>query len=92
MSIYYGVVKNNVVILPKDIQLAEGLIVEIHIPPAEHEQPEPSSSEEQFKQILANSGLLQEIKLSSQVPPVGDRTPIQVRGKPLSRVIIEERR
>ena len=43
MSIYYGVVKNNVVILPKDIQLVEGLIVEIHIPPAEREQPEPSS-------------------------------------------------
>jgi hypothetical protein len=48
--------------------------------------------EDIFKQSLLESGLLQEIKMPALFQPVRDRTPIQVEGKPLSQMIIEERR
>jgi hypothetical protein len=52
---------------------------------------EEAAAEERFKQRLLEKGLLKEIKR----PPYeakGDRTPIKVKGKPLSEMIIEERR
>lgn len=92
MSVYYGVVKDNVVVLPADIRLAEGLIVEVHIPPSAAEEAGQLAPEDLFKQRLIELGLLEEIKMPPLVPPLGDRTPIQVEGKLLSQIIIEERR
>jgi hypothetical protein len=45
-----------------------------------------------FKQRLLAVGLLSEIKQALKTAPPGDRTPIHVTGKPLSQMIIEERR
>lgn len=51
-----------------------------------------SGNELAFKQRLLAVGLLSEIKQSLRAAPPGDRTPIRVTGKPLSEMIIEERR
>lgn len=61
-----------------------------------HEEvPFPDSeqrhAEERFKQKLLEEGLLTEIKDVTRLPK-DDWVPIKVRGKPLSEIIIEERR
>lgn len=54
---------------------------------------QPQSTEDEFEQKLYEAGLLNEIK-----PPITDftpdqnRRPIPFKGKPLSEIIIEERR
>jgi hypothetical protein len=55
------------------------------------DMPDEAQAEERFKQKLVELGLVQEIKVSTGVPG-GDRTPINVKGKPLSQSIIEDRR
>ncbi len=50
-----------------------------------------SQAEDRFKRKLVEVGLLSEIKIP-RVKLDGDRTPIRVKGKPLSETIIEERR
>ena len=45
-----------------------------------------------FKQRLLDMGLIAEIKLPAPAAPPRSFTPIHVRGKPLSAMIIEERR
>ena len=49
-------------------------------------------AEMQFKLQLVESGLLTQVRTPTSLPSDVDRTPIQVIGKPLSKVIIEERR
>ena len=87
----YGKVKGGVVLLPKDIHLTDGLVVEIRVDLPKGEVL-ASPSEEAFKQRLLESGLLREIKRPSPFPSEEDRTPIQVRGESLSKAIIRERR
>ncbi len=53
--------------------------------------PDEAEAEERFKQKLVELGLLKEVKTPVGVP-ANDRTPIKVKGKPLSQHIIEERR
>ncbi len=48
-------------------------------------------AEERFKRKLVQVGLLSEIKIP-KAKLEGNRTPIRVKGKPLSETIIEERR
>ena len=43
-------------------------------------------------QRLVELGLISHVRPMTSAPPGGDRTLIQVRGKPLSEMIIEERR
>jgi hypothetical protein len=90
MAIYHGIVKGNVIVLPEGVQLEEGTEVEVRAPV----QPDASEDllERAFEQRLLEKGLLTEIKRPPRVPPMGDRTPIRVKGKPLSQMIIEERR
>jgi len=90
MSVYYGVVKDRVVVLPENVHLAEGLIVEVWLPRRKRSQP--VLPEDTFRQKLLEFGLLSEIKRPSSSEPAGDRAPIRVKGKPLSQIIIEERR
>jgi len=52
---------------------------------------EEAQAEYRFKQRLVELGLLKEIKIPFGVPG-GDRRPVQVKGKPISQDIIEERR
>lgn len=92
MAIYHGVVKDDVIVLLADVHLGEGTEVEIR----PLSQPESSLSEESleraFEQRLLEEGLISEIKNPPRVPPKGDRTPIKFKGKPLSQMIIEDRR
>ena len=50
-----------------------------------------AEAEARFKQKLMELGLLKEVKTLAVVTG-GDRTPIKVKGKPLSQDIIEDRR
>lgn len=91
MPVYRGIAKDNVVVLPEGVHLDEGLIVEVRIPPVGAKRPGLDHPEDHFKQRLVELGLLKEIKIPPAVPG-GDRTPIKVKGKPLSQTITEERR
>jgi hypothetical protein len=85
MAVYYGVVKDGVVVLPEETQLEEGTIVEIHPTP-------PLSPEEQVKQDLLRAGVLSRIARPPPYRADEDRTLIVVFGEPLSEQIIRERR
>ena len=87
MQVYEGIVKDRVVLLPDDVHLDEGQRVEIRIREAGQDSPE-----ELFKKRLVEAGLLEEIKRASWPLADQDRTPIQVKGEPLSEQIMEERR
>jgi hypothetical protein len=87
MQVYEGIVKDRVVLLPEDVHLDEGLRVEVRIPEAGQETPEES-----YKKRLIEVGLLEEIRRPFGLLADEDRTPIQVKGKPLSEQIMEERR
>lgn len=55
--------------------------------------PSAPPTEEQFEQELVESGLLDEVPLLPGLgEPVPERKPIDVKGKPLSETIVEERR
>lgn len=97
MSTYRGVVKGNTVVLPEDVDLAEGQYVEVRvISPGSHagdgEGVEQIDREEEFLRHLVEVGRLAEIKRPGSTEPPGDRSPIEVAGKPLSETILEERR
>jgi hypothetical protein len=92
MSTYYGVVKGNVVVLPEDTELADGLTVEVRVVEPETEKPGRDEREAAFLQHLVEIGLLEEVKTPDRTQVEQDRRLIEVKGKPLSEVIIEERR
>lgn len=92
MTIYHGIVKDNLVVLPEGVRLEEGLTVEVRTFSQNDTLTEEEQREEQFRDRLVKTGLLRENKRVSTQAPEGDRTPIQVEGKPLSQTIIEERR
>ena len=49
--------------------------------------------EDEFEQQLLHSGVLSEVKPTiTDFTPYQNRTPVEARGKPLSEVIVEERR
>lgn len=87
MQVYEGIVKDRVVLLPENVHLDEGQRVEIRIREAGQESPE-----ELFRKRLVEVGLLEDIRRPSRPLADRDRTPIQVKGKPLSEEIMEERR
>ena len=87
MQVYEGIVRDRVVRLPEHVHLEEGQRVEVRICETEHESPE-----ELFKKRLVEAGLLQSISRPPWPLADRDRTPIPVKGKPLSEQIIEERR
>ncbi len=65
MAVYYGVIKNNRVVLDTDVQLAEGMPVEI--------RPRLSASnpEDAFKKLLLAEGLMTEPPSSEPMSPGG---------------------
>jgi hypothetical protein len=96
MRAYRGVVKDNIVVLPEGVELADGQRVEVRVIPngesTGDESPKQADPEEEIQRHLFELGLLSEIKRPSRMEPPGDRRPIKVRGKPVSEMIIEERR
>lgn len=92
MFVCHGVIKNNVIFLPPhQVQLLEGMTVEVRIPSFSENIPQ-SSSEEEFKQKLFELGLLTEIKNNLYKVPIEEQPLAKIQGKPLSQQIIEERR
>lgn len=92
MTIYHGIVKDNLVVLPEGVRLEEGLRVEVRTLSQDDALTEEEQREEQFRERLVATGLLRENKRVSRQTPEGDHTPIRVEGKPLSQTIIEDRR
>ncbi len=97
MKIYRGTVRGNVVVLQEGAELPEGQEVEVRVVSAADESTdaEPTGSidpEEEFLQHLLEVGLITEIRRSGSGDPAGDRRPITVKGKPLSEMVVEERR
>jgi hypothetical protein len=91
MAIYRGVVQDNVVILPEDVQLPDGLVVEVNVPRQAVEEVAEMEQEERFKQGLVERGLLGAIRRPAPTPRA-ERTLIKIRGAPLSEEIIRDRR
>ena len=92
MAVYRGVVKGNVVILSEPADLADGSIVEVRpVDPATDELDE-QAREAAFSRYLLEIGFISLIPTLAPDPPGTDRTPVQVSGRPLSEMIIEERR
>lgn len=92
MAVYRGVVKGNVVVLPDDVQLVDGLPVEVHVAQQSLEQPARDERETAFLEHLVDIGLLEEVKVRDRIEAEQERDLIHVKGKPLSETIIDERR
>lgn len=91
MPVYHGVVKDNIIVLAGGgVQLEEGTEVEVR--PLTQVELSQELLEEVFEQRLLEKGLLTEVKRPSRVPLQHERTPIKAKGKPLSQMILEERR
>lgn len=97
MIIYQGRVKDNVVVLPDGARLPDGTAVEVRVA---EPQPRGASAEEaplddparRFEERLLEAGLISEIKPRGSRSPVTERRLIRVEGKPLSEIVIEDRR
>jgi hypothetical protein len=86
MPVYFGVVKGKVILLPENLDLPEGIRVEIRT------LPEETSSEDVFKERLITSGLVRQAHSARPPRRTARRKPAHVKGSLLSEVIIEERR
>jgi hypothetical protein len=87
-----GVVRGKTVVLAEDVQLPDGLEVEVLVPDDVRPAVDEEGLIERFKQKLLQDGLISEIRVRPQGSPGEDRAPIRVKGKPISETIIEERR
>ncbi len=91
MLVYRGTVKDNTIVLPEGVHIEDGTSVEVRTLATEQQLSE-EEAEDAFLQDLLEAGIITEIKRPSRTAPPGDRTPIKVEGKPLSQIIIEDRR
>ncbi len=91
-SSYYGVVRNQVVVLPDDVEITDGTVVEIRVITTAGPADERLSPDSSLAERLVASGLMREVKPPLAKVPEGDRTPIRVAGEPLSETIIRDRR
>ena len=91
-AIYYGVVKGNTIVLPAGALLTEGSTVEVRPVSAQEQYLTENQKEMLFKQRLLELGIINEIRVPRPVGTKKKRRLIQVKGKPLSETIIEERR
>jgi len=90
MSVVYGTVRSNVIVLPEGTQLPEGSTVEIRLT---QQQPRRHLvvAESAFNQQLLKAGLLSEIR-PIVAPTYPAAEPVAVAGKPLSEIVLEDRR
>lgn len=97
MPTYHGIVKGNVIALPEGVDLVDGQHVEVRVAAsangwADEERVEQLDREEEVQQRLLAAGLITEVRRPDSTEPPGDYIPIEIQGKPLSEIIIEERR
>jgi hypothetical protein len=91
-TIYRGVVKDGVVVLLDGDDLPDGSAVEVHVIASDADATPRARIPDAVKAEMLARGLVLEFKEPPLIAPEGDRTPVQVAGKPLSEMIIEERR
>ncbi len=97
MPTYHGTVKGGRIVLPEGVALADGQHVEVRVSKApnvstEDQHSEPVDVEEEVRRRLLEAGLLTEIRRPGWTTADDDWSPIEVQGKPVSEIIIEERR
>ena len=90
MSVYYGVIRDRVVVLSGDAPLIEGQRVEVRVLDRKRAKARPD--EDAFQKHLLEIGLLSEARSATRVQATQERKLVEVAGKPLSQIIIEERR
>jgi len=91
MPVYYGVIKDNRVMLDDDVRLGDGIRVEVR--PQHDDARDMMQAEEMVKERLRAAGVL------APAPPIAedddkddDFEPITVDGEPLSQMLLRERR
>jgi hypothetical protein len=92
MLVVRGVVKGRTVLLPDSIQLTEGAEVEVRVRDERRKHTPSALSEKAFKEKLIEIGLLKEWRLPRDDKAMTVRIPAEVQGRPLSELIIAERR
>ena len=92
MPVYKGIVKKNTIVLPAGVSLTDGMIVEVHVPANGAEDSDLAAREAAFRQYLIDTGRLIKPPDSPRREELEIIEPIQVTGKPLSEMIIEDRR
>lgn len=91
-KIHRGVVRGNAVMLPEGTDLPDGAIAEVRLLPDTEQDQDLVAAEEAFKQQLVAAGLMREIRRPPRAHAPGDRTPIRVKGTPVSEIVLDERR
>lgn len=92
MLVVRGVVKGRTVLLPDSIQLTEGAEVEVRVRDEWRKYTPSAFSEKAFREKLIEIGLLKEWRLPRNDEAMTVRIPAEVHGRPLSELIIAERR
>jgi hypothetical protein len=90
MVVYYGVIKDNRVVLDDDVQLADGTRVEVRPQPADSR--DAARAEEMVKERLRTAGVLAPAAPAAPDDAEEEIEPAPVDGEPLSQMIIRERR
>ncbi len=90
--VYRGVVKDRVVVLVDGDDLPEGSAVEVRVVVSDAENTPRARVPDAVKAEMLARGLVLEFKEPPMIAPEDDYRPIQVAGKPLSEIIIEDRR
>lgn len=90
--VYRGVVKDGVVVLVDGGDLPDGSVVEVRVIASDAENTPRARVPDAVKAEMLARGLVLEFKEPPLHAPDGDYRPIQVAGKPLSEIIIEDRR
>lgn len=90
MPPYYGVIKDNRVVLDDDVRLADGTRVEVRPQPADAR--DTMQAEEAVKEQLRAAGVLAPAPTMAEDDEDDDFEPITIEGEPLSQMLLRERR
>jgi hypothetical protein len=88
---YRGLIRDGVVVFPDGMNLPDGTEVEVSAPSVGDDWPDPPEPAP-VERSLIEAGLIRHIRRPPYPDPDPDFEPIQVQGKPLSEIIIEDRR
>jgi hypothetical protein len=90
MIVFYGVVEDGVVRLPKNLEPPEGQLVEVHVPADDDDDDDLAAREEAFRQYLITTGRILPRANTPRVP-IEPIRPDEITGTPLSEIIVAER-
>ena len=92
MRTYTGIVRDKKVILPEEARLREGSTVSVVVPDdAIDQEADETTREALARQDLRAAGLILDAPPAAGRQPARERRLIEVRGKPLSQVVIDGR-